>query len=73
MDNKIFIQSLSHLANYLNTMGVKTKKISDDTLQVSDGLLLVYDNNWVIPTGFDNGRLYAFTNDITNLLINYVV
>lgn len=67
-----YISSLSHLDNYLVTQGVKVKKVANDTLQVNDGLFLVYNDNYVIPTGYDNGFLNSFTNNISNMLITYL-
>ena len=71
---KINISSFSHLKNYLSTQGAKYKLIDKNSLQVTDGLILSYDKKtgYVIPTGFDNGWLFQFTNDITNLLITYL-
>lgn len=69
------ISSLSHLVSYLTTQGATVERISNNTLKVTDGLLLVVENGYVIPTGNDKGYkwLSEFTNNITNLLISYVV
>lgn len=70
----IVINSLDHLEKYLTTLGVKILDRDIDSLQVTDGLIIAYDklSGYVVPSGFDNGWLYRFTNDIGNLLITYV-
>jgi hypothetical protein len=69
------ISSIQHLISYLSTQGANVERISENTLRVTDGLLLVVENGYVIPTGNDDGYkwLSEFTNSISNLLISYVV
>ncbi len=69
------IKSVSLLANYLTTQGVNILKRDKNSLQVTDSLFLVVDGDYVIPTGYDDNNkwLSTFTNDISNLLITYVV
>jgi hypothetical protein len=56
----IAINSLDHLEKYLTTLGVKILERDIDSLRVTDGLFIAYDNisGYVIPSGFDNGWLY---------------
>lgn len=72
---KTTISSIQHLISYLSTQGANVEVISENTVKVTDSLLLVVENGYVIPTGNDNGFqwLSEFTNSISNLLINYVV
>lgn len=67
------ISSLESLISYLTTQGVKILEVYTDAIRVTEDLFLVYDGEWVIPTGFDSeGFLFEFTNDIKNLFINYL-
>lgn len=66
------IDSVSSLISYLTTQGAEILGVYGNSVRVTEDLFLVVEDGWVIPTGYDNGWLYQFTNDITNLFINYL-
>lgn len=66
------INSVGELVNYLTVQGAKVLNVYGNSVQVTDSLFLVVEDGWVIPTGYDNGWLYNFTNDIFNMMINYL-
>lgn len=67
------INSVESLICYLTTQGARVKEVYLNSVRVTDDLFLVVDEGWIIPTGFDtDGFLYEFTNDITNMFINYL-
>lgn len=68
----ININSLENLISYLTSQGVEILSKDKNSVRVTDGLILMYEDGNVIPTGFDEGWLYKYTNDVGNMLINYL-
>ena len=68
----IYISSLDHLISYLTLLGSRPVKLDDKSIIVSNNLILVYDQDYVIPTGFNDGFVYEFCSNIGNLLPTYL-